>query len=465
MTRYLAALMLTVAWGTLAFGAVYAWAYWPLAIACAGVGVWGFVRARGWRSGRTRMLLWALAIVAAVMLLQLVPLPIGVMKALSPNADRFLAQFNLGYAFQPPSLHPLSVVPRETIVTLTLFLAFGVLLAGVSTALGRADASRVVLPLALFGVVVSVIGVVNRGLNGDSVHATIYGFWHPEQASQPFPPFVDPNHYAGWMVLAIAPVLGYLGGLIEISWERSRRRLSSWLLWLARPEAGRLALLGLCAMTMATALVLTGSRSGVVSLAAVLAVMAFRAVRRSERLMPKIAATAAAAAVLIGALAWGRSTVLANKVGRLGHDESIYGRLQVWHDALHIFRDFPVFGAGMGTFADVMVVYQSGARIAAYTQAHNDYLQILAEGGVVMAAAALALIAAIGLGAAYRLRRDGDLVTNWIRYGAVAGLIGIGVQSTVEFSLQMPGVAVLFVVVAALALHRPPDRVAHAHRM
>lgn len=465
MTRYLAAVMLTLAWGTLAFGAVYAWAYWPLAAACAAVGTWGVVRTRGWRSQRVRILLWPLAAVALVMALQLLPLPIGVMKALSPNADSFLAQFSLGYAFQPPSVHALSVVPSETLTTLALFLALGILLVGACTAMGRIEASRVVLPLALFGVVVSVVGVVNRAMNGDSVHATIYGFWHPEQASQPFPPFVDPNHYAGWMVLAIAPVLGNLSGLIEASWEGSGRRLSSWLLWLARPEAGRLALLGLCAMTMATALVLTGSRSGVVSLAAVLAVIGFRAVRRSDQLMPKIAATVAAAAVLVGALAWGRSKDLASKVGRMGHDESIYGRLQVWHDALHIFRDFPVIGAGMGTFGHVMVVYQSGSRIAAYTQAHNDYLQILAEGGVLMALAALALIATIGAGAAYRLRRDTDLVTNWIRYGAVAGLVGIGVQSMVEFSLQMPGIAVLFVVVAAIALHRPPDRVPHAHRM
>src|SRR5690348_8287819 len=122
MTRYLAAVMLTLAWGTLAFGAVYAWAYWPLAAACAAVGTWGVVRTRGWRSQRVRILLWPLAAVALVMALQLLPLPIGVMKALSPNADSFLAQFSLGYAFQPPGVHALSVVPSETLTTLALFL-------------------------------------------------------------------------------------------------------------------------------------------------------------------------------------------------------------------------------------------------------------------------------------------------------------------------------------------------------
>ncbi len=47
-----------------------------------------------------------------------------------------------------------------------------------------------------------------------------------------------------------------------------------------------------------------------------------------------------------------------------------------------------------------------------------------------------------------------DEVTGWLRIGAVAGLAGIAAQSLVEFSLQMPGNTVLFVVLLAIALHR-----------
>jgi hypothetical protein len=46
----------------------------------------------------------------------------------------------------------------------------------------------------------------------------------------------------------------------------------------------------------------------------------------------------------------------------------------------------------------------------------------------------------------------------WIRFGAATGLAAIAIQSAVEFSLQMPGNAVLFVVLCAIALHErvPP---------
>ena len=60
---------------------------------------------------------------------------------------------------------------------------------------------------------------------------------------------------------------------------------------------------------------------------------------------------------------------------------------------------------------------------------------------------------------------EDDELTYWIRVGAAAGLAGVAVQSSVEFGLQMPGNTALFVVVLALAIHRPSRRSVHAHRV
>ena len=56
-------LIATIAWGALAFGAVYPWAYWPLAIASAGLGLWGIFDTRAWADPRTRHL--GIAVIAA----------------------------------------------------------------------------------------------------------------------------------------------------------------------------------------------------------------------------------------------------------------------------------------------------------------------------------------------------------------------------------------------------------------
>jgi len=64
-------LVATLAWGVLSFGAVYPWAYFPLGVAAAALGVWGIVVTRAWRDSRVRVLSGALALVAAIGLIPL----------------------------------------------------------------------------------------------------------------------------------------------------------------------------------------------------------------------------------------------------------------------------------------------------------------------------------------------------------------------------------------------------------
>jgi O-antigen ligase len=132
------------------------------------------------------------------------------------------------------------------------------------------------------------------------------------------------------------------------------------------------------------------------------------------------------------------------------------GRIGAWRDTLRIVEDFPVFGVGVGGYRRAMLVYQTEDRQRMYAQAHNEYLQILAEGGLLMALPAVALVVLVVAGIRRRLSSGADDPTTfWIRAGAIAGLAGIAVQSLVEFSLQMPGNRVPFVILLAIALHRP----------
>jgi O-antigen ligase len=91
-----------------------------------------------------------------------------------------------------------------------------------------------------------------------------------------------------------------------------------------------------------------------------------------------------------------------------------------------------------------------------FLEAHNDYLQILAEGGLLVG---LPVLVAVLIFAGDVQRRFKEApktgLTYWLRVGAVVGLVSVAVQSLVEFSLQMPGNAVTFVVLVAIALHRP----------
>jgi O-antigen ligase len=160
-----------------------------------------------------------------------------------------------------------------------------------------------------------------------------------------------------------------------------------------------------------------------------------------------------------GAVAWAGLDRIARRVAAAPEDaKSPTGRLQVWSDGLRIARDFPMTGSGLNTFGTAMAVYQTGDRHLQYQEAHNNYLQIAAEGGLLLGVPVCVALWIVVREVRRRFReapREGT--TYWLRVGAVIGLLAIGLQSLVEFSLQMPGNAALFAVVAAVALHRSPN--------
>src|SRR5262249_31775061 len=86
MTPYAAVLIVMIAFGALAFGSVYAWAYWPLAAGCAALGIVGMTSSRSWREGKSRALAWSLLAVVGVIAIQIVPLPFSLFARLSPGA-------------------------------------------------------------------------------------------------------------------------------------------------------------------------------------------------------------------------------------------------------------------------------------------------------------------------------------------------------------------------------------------
>jgi O-antigen ligase len=140
--------------------------------------------------------------------------------------------------------------------------------------------------------------------------------------------------------------------------------------------------------------------------------------------------------------------------------------MAAWQDTVRMIERFPWAGVGLGAYGDAMLVYQTGPRDVQYLQAHNDYLQLAAEGGLLVGLPALVLLIVLLRQIRRRMTSGHDgVVIEWVRVGAIGGLVGIGAQSLVEFSLHMPGNAVLFVILMALAVHRPARPPAHAHRV
>ena len=132
--------------------------------------------------------------------------------------------------------------------------------------------------------------------------------------------------------------------------------------------------------------------------------------------------------------------------------QTIGGRLPIWADTVEIASAFFPFGTGLNTFGIATLMYQRSVPGLHLAEAHNDYLQLAAEGGLLLGVPIL--ITAVVFVRRIRARfRESDEESYWLRVGAVTGMGAVAIQSLVEFSLQMPGNAALFAVLCAIALH------------
>ena len=465
MQNFARVLIAALAWGVLAFAAVYPWAYWPLAAVSAGLGGWALLHSRHSPDPRARGLAIALAVLVVAIGMQTLAVPYSWLGVLSPGVDRFLREFELVY--HPASLHALSLAPDHTVVVFCLAAAFAILLAGLVRVVRKMPLDWFAGQLMGLGVGFALLGIVQKAFFQPDTSALVYGFWVPHEGGNPFGPFINRNHFAGWMVMAAPVVLGYSVAVAMASMHAGQ----SFSRWIVTQDAGRFLLVASAALIMAASIVLTNSRSGIASFGIALTVLGYFLIRSTTTARARAIVAGYLGAILIGGVLWAGPETLIERFGRAGTDTEV-GRVAAWRDTMTIVKDFPVFGVGLGSYGRAMLLYQTDGRQVMYAQAHNDYLQLLAEGGALVVVPVIAVVVLFIAGVMRRMRlREDDLLTFWLRRGAIAGMIGIAAQSVFEFSLQMPGNAVMFVVLAAIAFHRPrrsssgktPN--SHAHRV
>ncbi len=163
-------------------------------------------------------------------------------------------------------------------------------------------------------------------------------------------------------------------------------------------------------------------------------------------------AWAAAAVGLVGLIGvWANFETIA---GRLGSGDAV-ARTTVWRDTLPVLRDFWLTGTGGGTYASAMVLYQKTARFVVFNEAQNEYLQLVAEGGLLLALPLLVWLGAWVATCARRLREDRSPMV-WLRTAALAGLAAVASQCIWDSALRMPANALLAAVLAAIVVHEKP---------
>jgi O-antigen ligase len=442
-----------VAWGALAFGAVYPWAYWPLFATAATIGFMSLSAQRGRPAARAnRSVAIAFAVVAAAIAFQLVPLHRAVIALMIPGTDAILRGYDLAYANHLSNWHPISIDPTATMLGLSGFVSFALLTLGLARALGRTSVRALAFGIAGLGLALAVFGVIQKSTGT----MKIYGFWTPiHHPFHIYGPFVNHNHFAGWMLMAIPVALGLVCACIASAGRLRRPDWRNRILWLASPDGNGVAWAAICVFAMGVSVLLTTSRSGILVFLVILLIFTALLIRRSAGRLRSTGALAVSIIVIlaVGVFAWAGVERVQQ---RFATGQSISGRLPGWIGAIRVARELPVAGSGLNTYKTANIYYTPRKADEPYWDAaHNDFLQLASDGGLLLVIPIAIAIVIVTREIRRRLRDDGDDPVYWIRVGAATGMVGIALQEQVHFSLQLPGVAALFAVLCAIAIHEP----------
>jgi hypothetical protein len=402
----------------------------------------------------------ALLGIAAIVALQLAPLPSALVAAVSPHAAGVRAALEFAPMTAPPAWTTLSLDPERTAAALAS-VALGILAFWTARAVFSAagNTRSFCRALALMAALAAIAAVVQK-----AVAPKLLLFVVPPEArsTSPFGAFTNRNHFAAWLLLAATPVLGYLIARLRTHPEYAR----SWRLALKEFLASGAMMTAVSSVVTLGVMLVTLSRSALAGLgvAAVTAWHFGRPRMRFERTtLP--ARLGALGVLLLAATLFIDIDGWAGRLEQSFATEGLFGRLTIWRETWPIVGDFWLAGTGAGTYSEAMTHYQqtrmwvgSMQRWAHFNNAHSHYLQAASEGGLLLAIPVLAALAALVMLTRRAIRADkGEMF--WVRVGAAAGLAGLAAQSIWEVSLTMPANAVQAGVLAGLVLcHRDPAR-------
>ena len=416
-------LCVAIVLSALAYGTVH---YWALGLfnlgALAMLVLWV---ADGWRLGNLRvsrnLLQLPLLGALALGLIQLLPL-----RAVTSDTAFTLAN--------TLSLDPYST--RLVLVQLaTLLIYFAATLVFVDT---PHRLHLLVRTIMIFGFCLALFGLTQSFTSPNKV------YWVRELAqSTAFGPFINRHHFAGYMELTIALPLGLLfaGGV-----DKDKRLLYVFI-----------------AGMMGIALIMTTSRGGIISLVAeIMFLVVVTAIWRSQserrrtksRLKHAGARVGMAAALLfglfIGVIALGGEFSIYRFIDSVNTDDPTTGRAHFWAVTLDIIKAHPYVGTGLGAFGVVYTKYDTRNGFFRLEQAHNDYLQVLSDGGIIGGVVALGFVVLLFYLALKRARSKDDF-RRGVALAALSGCFAVLVHSFFDFTLHTTSNALLFLVMAALA--------------
>ncbi len=397
------------------------------------------------------------ALLLGIMALQLIPLPQPLLSVLSPKALQAYRE-TLGVVAGDGFWAPLTLDRRATFIELTRYASYFLFyMISIQLMCSRKILKRAGRFVVVAAALVAFISILNKFSSGDMI------LWLREvpPGSTFFGPFVNKNHYAAYMgmvfplgvglFLTYRPHISGLGLMDALKATAGYKRIHTHFIF------------AFASLLIATSVFVSLSRAGLVSLCISMVLMAVLLGRKNLGRNLAMGILFLTIAVLVGWFGW---DPIIDRFGSIVDQEGSlqFNRAFIWTDAIRIIKDFPILGTGFGSFESIYPSYRTLPGRLVVDHAHNDFLELMVEGGLISFALAawFVLSVLIRVLGAIRVRRE-----NYSIIMAIAGasaMIYMLVHAFVDFNMHIGSNALYFFFVAAFAVSASHTRLRKGSR-
>ncbi len=405
-------------------------------------------RALGAGKLRKSVLLVFLIALIFIIVFQIIPLPDRVLALISPSAFRTYKTFanDATDAWRTISICP-DVTTQELFKLLSYAAVFFVVISHYKTKEQVSGLARTIIYMGCFLAVFAVFQKITW--NGrlfwfyplrEGLTSSMGSIWGP---------YINHNHFAGYMEMAIPLAIGFLlyeisrmGNLFHIPLSRRIAR------FLDSGDIVAMALLSLAVVTMSAALFMSLSRGGIIGFT--VSMFFFLLITRTRRSLRKKTGIIALLGIVIFFVvvmaSWDR---MEDRFKEIGEEQKIK-RPEVWADTVNIVKDFPISGTGLGTFGGIYPRYQTRNSRLLFKHAHNDYIEILTDTGIIGFIIIIGMASLFFYSVIKAWRRRHNNFVKCMAAGGLTSCVAIAVHSFTDFNLRIPANAMLLTVIAGI---------------
>ena len=360
---------------------------------------------------------------------------------LAPEAWHHPLWRDAARALDAPLAGSISIDPAGTLTALMRLLAYaGVFWLALQLGRRAENATRIVWTVALAGFGYSVYGLVLQFAGLDTI------LWYERWAyiGSLTSTFVNRNSFATYAGISLIATMAIIVTTVRRD-APDELFTAPGARWIIEQLTGRLGILLVMAFATASALLLTHSRGGMISaLVGLLVLAGALAIARGGRTATALVTIAGIAAFGFAALMLSGDVTLERLAGALQDGQVADERPAVYALVIGGIADNPWLGVGYGAFEAAFPLMRDttiGGDLI-YDKAHNTYLEFAFEAGL----PAFAIMMAILGGFLWRcirgvLDRRRDRLAPCV---ATAATALVATHALVDFSLQIPAVAVTY---------------------